>query len=76
MKLRKIRYVVHPDDEIELALDVGSEFEELFVTFDLDASKPFITQVHDRMTIADHAVRLKDEFVKHPFEDMEDGEQV
>ena len=74
MILKKIRYIVHPDDEIDLALDVGEEFAELSVTFDLDATKPFITQVHDRLTVADHAVRLKDEFVKHPFEDIEDVE--
>lgn len=74
MILKKIRYIVHPDDEIYLALDVGEEFAELSVTFDLDSAKPFITQVHDRLTVADHAVRLKDEFVKHPFEDIEDVE--
>lgn len=74
MRLIKLRYVIHPDDEIDLALDVGSEFEELYITFDLDSAKPFITQVHDRLTVADHAVRLKDEFVKHPFEDIEDVE--
>ena len=75
MILKKIRYIVHPDDEIDLALDVGEEFSELSITFDLDATKPFITQVHDRLTVADHAVHLKDEFVMHPFdEDTEDGE--
>lgn len=69
---KKIRYIVHPDDEIDLCMDVGKEFLELRITFDLSTSKPFITQVHDRLTIADHAVTVKDEYVRHPLEEDDD----
>lgn len=73
MNYKNIRYIVHPDDEIDLYMDVGKEFEEIKVIFDLDSTVPFITQVHDRMTIADHAVQVYSEFVKNPL-DKEDSD--
>lgn len=69
MIVQKIRYVVHPDDEINLALTAGEQFNEIKVIFDVTGEKPFITQVEDRLTIADEAVRVTQEFVKHPIRD-------
>lgn len=69
MIVQKIRYIVHPDDEINLALTAGEQFNEIKVIFDVTGEKPFITQVEDRLTIADEAVRVTQEFVKHPIRD-------
>lgn len=69
MIVQKIRYIVHPDDEINLALTAGEQFNEIKVIFDVTGEKPFITQVEDRLTIADEAVRVTQEFVKHPVRD-------
>lgn len=69
MIVQKIRYIVHPDDEINLALTAGEQFNEIKVIFDITGEKPFITQVEDRLTIADEAVRVTQEFVKHPIRD-------
>lgn len=70
MIAQKIRYVVHPDDEINLALTAGEQFNEIEVIYDVtNIEKPFITQVEDRLTIADEAVRIIHEFVKHPLRD-------
>ena len=69
MIIQKIRYIVHPDDEINLALTAGEQFSEIKVLFDVTGEKPFITQVEDRLTIADEAVRVTQEFVKHPVRD-------
>lgn len=69
MIVQKIRYIVHPDDEINLALTAGEQFNEIKVIFDITGEKPFITQVEDRLTIADEAVRVTQEFVKHPVRD-------
>lgn len=69
MIVQKIRYIVHPNDEINLALTAGEQFNEIKVIFDVTGEKPFITQVEDRLTIADEAVRVTQEFVKHPVRD-------
>ena len=70
MILKKVRYVVHPDDVFLLGLEVGEGLEEIKVIYDVsDRSHPFITQVADRLTIADHVVGVKDEFVVHPLEE-------
>lgn len=69
MIVQKIRYIVHPDDEINLALTAGEQYNEIKVIFDVTGEKPFITQVEDRLTIADEAVRVTQEFVKHPIRD-------
>lgn len=69
MIVQRIRYIVHPDDEINLALTAGEKFNEIKVLFDVTGEKPFITQVEDRLTIADEAVRITQEFVKHPIRD-------
>lgn len=69
MIVQKIRYIVHPDDEINLALTAGEQYNEIKVIFDITGEKPFITQVEDRLTIADEAVRVTQEFVKHPVRD-------
>ena len=69
MIVQKIRYIVHPDDEINLALTAGEQFNEIKVIFDITGEKSFITQVEDRLTIADEAVRVTQEFVKHPIRD-------
>lgn len=69
MIVQKIRYIVHPDDEINLSLTAGEQYNEIKVIFDITGEKPFITQVEDRLTIADEAVRVTQEFVKHPIRD-------
>ena len=73
MIVQKIRYIVHPDDEINLALTAGEQFNEIKVIFDITGEKPFITQVEDRLTIADHSIFIKDEYVIHPLDEEDDG---
>jgi hypothetical protein len=70
MILKKVRYVVHPDDVFLLGLEVGEGLEEIKVVYDVsNKANPFITQVADRLTIADHVVGVKDEFVVHPLDE-------
>lgn len=68
--IEKIRYIVHPEDEVKLAVMVGEGYDEIRVLFDLEGKEPFITQVHDRLTIADEGVRLDDEYVNHPLDEV------
>ena len=64
--MNKVRYIPHPDDEMQLDLKYDGAFNEITIYINDEGSEPFITQVNDRMTIQDPYAVLYGEFVRKP----------
>lgn len=53
-----VRYIVHPDDEVNLCLDVDKKFQEIRILFDENEAdqKPYISQVNNYATVPDDSI--------------------
>lgn len=64
--MRKVRYIPHPDDAIDLDLRYDGAFNEITIYINDDGREPFVTQVNDRMTIEDAYAVLYGESTRKP----------